>query len=508
LAEPIEIAVVLVYFIVLVVIGGYASRKIKNCDDFICAGRTLGFWMFTLLMVGAVCSGMSILGVAGFGFRSGWPGIWEQMAVPLAISFCIIFFGVKIQKVSQKKGYLTVQDYFAHRYESPRTMRTLSAVAGIIVSLIYLAGQYTAIAIVLAWLLGIPFVYALVIAAVIVTMYTVIGGLYAVAWTTFIQGSLLVLGVLLIAPLVIIKAGGITHVNEMLATLDPNFVMPFFDPNLYAAGQVSASAVAIAPYTPEFLVSFVIMLTIGLACAPHIINNVLAVKEARYFKWIPLITFVVYGLVMFLIKFVGFAGRVMVTENAFSLPNVANPSDSIFVYAVQYVSPSVVVWAFFAVIVLAAVMSTTDRLMLTVGSMFGWDIYRNVLRPKASDAEVLRVSQVTTLLAAIITLYFALNPLLLAPLIWLGIGVMLSAFAVPLLAGLYWRRATREGAIASMGIGIVGAGIFANLGPLPFHFSFYALGLSAAAMIVVSLFTPPSSETVLDETLTGPFIQA
>jgi sodium/proline symporter len=500
-ADPIEIAVVVLYFIGLVIIGAYASKKIKNCDDFICAGRTLGFWMFTFLMIGTVCSGMSILGVAGFGFRSGWPGIWEQIAVPLAIGFCIIFFGVKIQKVSQVKGYMTVQDYFAHRYESPRVMRSLSAVAGIIVSLIYLAGQYTAIAIVLAWLLGIPFVYALLIAAVIVTLYTVIGGLYAVAWTTFIQGSLLILGVILLAPLILSAAGGITHVNEIMGSLDPNFVMPFFDQSIYQ-GSIPAYAFA----TPEYLVSFVIMLTVGLACAPHIINNVLTVKEARYFKWTPLIAFAVYGLIMFLIKFVGFAGRVMVEEGQFTLPDIANPSDSIFVYAVQFVSPSVIVWAFFAVIVLAAVMSTTDRLMLTVGSMFGWDIYRNVFRPKAPDREVLRVSQITTVIAAVVTLYFAINPKLLAPLIWLGIGVMLSAFAVPLIAGLYWRRATREGAIASMAIGIIGAGIFANLGKLPFHFSLYAFIASALAMVAISLLTPSTSDAVLDETLTGWYI--
>jgi SSS family solute:Na+ symporter len=174
---------------------------------------------------------------------------------------------------------------------------------------------------------------------------------------------------------------------------------------------------------------------------------------------------------------------------------------------VQYVSPSVVIWAFFAVIVLAAVMSTTDRLMLTVGSMVGWDIYRNVWRPKAPDKEVLRVSQVTTIIAAVLTLYFAINPQLLAPLIWLGIGVMLSAFAVPLFAGLYWRRATREGAIASMSLGIISAGIFANLKGLPFHFSLYALIVSMLGMIIISLLTPPSSKKALDETLTGPFIQ-
>jgi sodium/proline symporter len=496
-ADPLEIAVVILYFIGLVIIGAYASRKIKNCDDFICAGKTMGFWMFTLLMIGTVCSGMSILGVSGFGFRSGWPGIWEQIAVPLAIGFCIIFFGVKLQKVGRMKGYLTIQDYFADRYESPRTMRGLSAVAGILVSLIYLAGQYTAIAIVLSWLLGIPHLWALVIAGVIVTLYTVIGGLYAVAWTTFVQGSLLVFGVLVIAPLILIAAGGLTHINEVLAGIDPNLIQPYY-PTAYASYAFA---------TPEYLFSFVILLTVGLACAPHVINNVLTVKEAKYFKWIPLIAFLVYGLVMFLIKFVGFAGRSLVAEGMMVLPEVPNPSDSIFVYAIEFVSPSVIIWAFFAVIVLAAVMSTTDRLMLTVGSMFGWDIYRNIWKPKAEDKEVLRVSQVTTVIAAALTLFFAINPQLLAPLIWLGIGVMLSAFAVPLLAGLYWRRATREGAIASMGLGIVSAGIFANMGTLPFHFSLYAFAVSALAMIAISLLTPPTSRNVLDSTLTGPFIQ-
>ena len=135
-AQLTDIVIVGIYLLILIGIGIIASRKIKNCDDFICAGHSLGFWLFTILMIGTVCSGMSLLGVSGFGYLSGWPGIWEQFFVPLAISFCVIFFGVKLQHIGREKGYMTVQDYFAHRFQSPKTLRSLSAASGILVSLI------------------------------------------------------------------------------------------------------------------------------------------------------------------------------------------------------------------------------------------------------------------------------------------------------------------------------------------------------------------------------------
>ena len=98
---------------------------------------------------------------------------------------------------------------------------------------------------------------------------------------------------------------------------------------------------------------------------------------------------------------------------------------------------------------------------------------------------------------------------MLAFLIWLGIGMMLSAFAVPLLAGLYWKRATAKGAIASMTCGILAALLFGcysyfKLGPaLPMHFSIYSFGIAIIAMIVVSLLTKKNSEEALEKTYTG-----
>jgi SSS family transporter len=504
MADLITIAVVGIYFLAMLGIGAWASKKIKNTEDYLVAGRQLGFWVFILLMIGTVCSGMSLLGVSGLGYKAGWPTIWEQIFVPLSIGICIIFFGVKLHNVAKTAGYITVQDYLAHRYESPTALRTLSAVAGIIVSLIYLVGQYTAISIVLIWLFQIPLWLALLIATLVTMAYTAIGGLYAVAWASLVQSVTLIVGVLVMAPIIIWNAGGFTHVNEFIATVNPNLVMPWNPSGAFA---------------PPYVISFALLLGLGLACAPHVINNVLAIKDVKYFKWSPLIAFVLYGAVIFLLKFAGFAGLAMVKEGMFTLPSVPNAQDFVILYGIQYAMPIMALWAVFAVIVLAAVMSTTDRLMLTIGAMFSWDIYKKVLKPDADDKSVLLLSKIVVVLSALVTMIIAINPPeMLAILIWMGIGTMLATFAVPLLAGLYWRGATREGALASMSLGLIAALTFGFLNyfkvtamgidfaTIPLHFSAYAFVISVLAMVFVSIATKKTTEKVLNETQTGWYI--
>ena len=505
MADIITVVIITIYFLAMIGIGAWASKKIKNTEDYLVAGRSLDFWVFVLLMIGSVASGMSLLGVSGLGFKLGWPTIWEQIFVPLSIGFCIIFFGVKLHDIAKTQGYVTVQDYLAQRYESPVALRALSAVAGIIVSLIYLVGQYTAIAIVLIAIFDIPLWLALVIATLVVTVYTTIGGLYAVAWAALVQCIILIVGVCIMAPLIIWKAGGFTYVNEVMYSVNPNLVMPWNPAGAFAL-----------PY----IVSFAVLLMVGLACAPHVINNILTVRDVKFFKWAPLIAFVGYGIVMFLLKFTGFAGAVLVKEGTIVLPQVSNAGDYVILKGVEAAIPVEAIWAIFAVIVLAAVMSTTDRLMITIGAMFSWDIYKKILRPDTPDEKVLTLSKVVVVISALVSMLLAINPPeMLAILIWMGIGTMLATFAVPLLAGLYWRRATREGAIASMALGLVAALAFGFLNyfkvvalgvdfaKIPLHFSAYAFVISIIAMVVVSLLTEKTDEKVLDQTLTGWYIQ-
>lgn len=167
-----------------------------------------------------------------------------------------------------------------------------------------------------------------------------------------------------------------------------------------------------------------------------------------------------------------------------------------------------------AVIVLSAVMSTTDRLMLTIGSYVSWDIYRQFINRDASEKSITLLSRAAIVASTILTLYLAWSnpPELLAWLIWMAIGVMLACFVTPLFAGLYWRRATREGALASMVVGLVGTFAFSYyakyVAAMPMHPSMYGFVLSVAAMILVSLVTAEPSERLLDETRTGMYIRS
>ncbi|HPT37046.1 MAG TPA: sodium:solute symporter family protein [Methanothrix sp.] len=499
--------IVILYFVLLVGIGAFASKKIKSSEDFLVAGRNLGFWTFTLLVVASICSGMTILGVAGLGYTAGWPSIWEQIFVPLSAAVCILFFGTKLHGVASKTGYVTVQDYFAHRFYSPRGIRGTSAVIGVLISIIYLVGQYISISMVLSWLFGIPYNWSLVIGAVIVMAYTILGGLYAIGMASLVQGIMILVGVLLVGPLVISAAGGLEHINLVLAGIDVNMTHLWYP-------QVHPPYAKYSFLTPEYLVSFFFLLTFGLAAAPHVVNNVLAARDIKYFKWSPLAAFVVYAVIMYLCKISGFAARSMASENLITLPtNVSNPSDYSFIVASQYVFPDIFA-PLVAIIVLSAVMSTTDRLMLTIGSYVSWDVYKQFINKDASEASITLLSRAAILISTVITLYLAWSnpPELLAWLIWMGIGVMLACFVAPLFAGLYWRRATREGALASMIVGLVGISVisyaqYTKMISLPMHPSMYGFLLSVAAMILVSLLTKKPSEKVLDETNTGLFIR-
>jgi SSS family solute:Na+ symporter len=250
---------------------------------------------------------------------------------------------------------------------------------------------------------------------------------------------------------------------------------------------------------------------VGLACAPHVMSNVFAAKKVSYFRWAPLIAFAIYLVIMLLVKISGMGVRVMVEDGVLTMIDAVNAQDFALMYGIQAAAPGIFITGLFAVIVLSAVMSTTDRLMLTVGTEFSWNIFKNMLRPGANERQIVRVSQICVLIAAVLSLILAINPPeMLAFLIWMGIGLMLCSFAVPLIAGLYWRRATATGAIASMLTGLLASVVFGYyyqfVEKLPMHFSIYALALAIIAMVAGSLLTQKNSDVVLDETYTGLYL--
>jgi SSS family transporter len=491
----------LIYFIILLAIGFWAARKIQNFNSYLVADRNLGFWVFTILMVASLSSGMAILGAAGLSYVSGWPSICDQIFPPCSLVVVLCIFGPKLHRVARRHEHLTLQDYFAHRFESPRLVRGISGLAVVIISMIYLVGQYTAIGITMQRILGISYPMGLLIGAVLVTIYVFLGGLYAVSWTTLLQGGILVIGVLSVGPLIVARAGGLTEINRVLASIDPLL--------LHAANPQQHPPVSPeAFFTPVFIVSFGIMVCLGLSCAPHVINNVLAARRNEYFRWAPLVAFVVFSMFHHVVKWVGLAARSMAHQGKLVLPEgVSNPTDYTFIVAAEtLLEPAL--QSLFAVLVLAAVMSTTDRLLLTIGGSCSWDLFRNLWKPNASNSQIMWISRSSVVIAAIVSLVLALYPAeLLAWLIWMGIGVMLAVFAAPLLGGLFWKRANGSGALAAMTVGLLSAPVFGYVDKfvvkLPVHFSLGPFILAVLSLVAFSLSGKRPNPAVLKQTDTG-----
>ena len=250
------------------------------------------------------------------------------------------------------------------------------------------------------------------------------------------------------------------------------------------------------------------MVCLGLSCAPHIINNVLAARKNAYFRWAPLAAFVIMSAFHHMVKWVGLAARSMAQEGRLSLPEgVANPTDYTFIVATETLTGPVL-QSFFAVLVLAAVMSTTDRLLLTIGGSCAWDLFRNLWKPDAPNHKIMLISRVSVIIAAAISLVLALYPAeLLAWLIWMGIGVMLAVFAAPLIGGLFWKRANGAGALAAMLTGLLSAPVFGYIDKfivkLPVHFSLGPFILAVFALAIFSLAGRRPSKNIIEQTDTG-----
>ena len=488
------------YMASIALIGAVAARRVRGLDDFIAARGRLGLVAYVLLMVGSVFSGMTCIGVAGLSYLTGYANIWERVLGPsLAIALATILFAPRLSRIAASRGALTVQDFLAIRYSDERLVRGLSGLTSALVCSVYLIAQYVAIGVASTVVFGWEYWQGCLLAAAVVVAYVVAGGMMSVAWTTMLQASILALGTVAIASYVIGSMGGLAALNLKAASISEGpfhevFVEPWGPPN----------AVLVGPLFNATL--FGIAVTLGLSVAPHIVNNVMAVRDDRCIRWGPLACYAVGLAVIMSSSLLGIAARVAEHEGLIRLaphPMGGKWFDMALPTLAEAILPEPL-FAAFLVVVMAAVMSTTDRLLLTAGANIGYDLFKGLLKPSASEGEVKAVSRASMAILGAATLALALSPPpLLAWLIWLSLSLTCNVWLAPMICGVYWRRATREGCLASMVAGLVvtvatgyvaakppiGLGWRLEIMGMPYYFVLPGFIASWAAMIIASLAT-------------------
>lgn len=462
----IAVFIFLLYLIAIAVVSYYGAKRTKTVSDFIAASGQLGFWTYCLLMVGCVFSGMTLIGVAGLGFTTGWANVWERIiGPPFAIAFGTILIGHKMFKIRRENEILTIQDYLAYRYKDPKLIRFLAGLISAVTCFVYLVAQYTAIGVVSVVVLGIPYWLGATIACIIVVGYVMTGGMFSTAWTTFIQSILMIAGVIITVPFIIHWVGGFETLNILLANVpqlqsvnrgvDPDFLFgkflayPFAPANVPLAGWI---------YN---ITLFGLTVPLGLMVAPHVVNNVLTFRESKYTRWSPLVMYLIGLTVILLTSIAGMSARVAWASGRIDIPTLSMDSAEVKWSDMAYPTIAKVAlpeWLFIILLptILAGVMSTTDRLLLTASNNISYDIYRNVLKPNASEREIKLLSRLAVLLIGVTSLYVALNPQpLLAWFVWSALSLMVNCFFFPIVLGIYWKRMNKTAAISSMLAGFI-----------------------------------------------------
>ncbi|WP_294376743.1 sodium/proline symporter PutP [uncultured Clostridium sp.] len=443
------------YLFVMLLIGWYFYKKTKNLSDYTLGGRKLGYWGTSISAQASDMSGWLLLGLPGAAFLSGLSGsVWMAggLAIGTYLNWRII--AKKLRVDTQKySNSITIPSYLENRFgDKSRILKVASSIFIILFFLPYTASGFVSGGKLFTTVFGTPYIVSVIICAIVVVSYTYLGGFMAVCYTDIIQGLMMFFTLIMLPVIVIIEGGGIENVA---ATIDSSLLNPFNIEHL--TGSVSGT-VGMA------FIGIVSSLAWGLGYfgQPHILTKFMAIENPEEITISRKIATVWVLLTLAASTGIGLVGH-------FYFPELTgSDAETIFILLVHKCVPLLLTGILLSAI-LAAIMSTADSQLLVTSSTVSEDFYRSILKPNASDKELVRISRITVLVVSAIAFFIALNPdssvLKLVSYAWAGFG---CAFGPVIVLSLFWEKMTRNGAIA----GMIAGGLTSALWPLlKLHFT-------------------------------------
>lgn len=417
---------VLIYMLMMIPIGIYASRKIKSSQDYALAGRRLPFSM-AMATVFATWFGYETF--LGAGSRVAEGGFLSVIQDPFGAALCLVLIGFFFAKKLYARNSLTIGDYFHERYD--KTVATLLSLAIILTYFGWVAAQFVALGIILNMLLGIPAVTGMVFAAIIIVIYTYIGGMWSVSITDTVQMGVIVVGLIVILAEVLWKAGG---VGTIIANTPSDF---------FRLTPTDAT-------TKDWLAWIAAWVTIGLGSIPQqdVYQRVLSAKSAAIAKWASVSAGVMYFTIALIPITLGLIARIKYPELVASDPGQLLPT-------LILNNTSVITQIFFFSALLSAIMSTVSGALLAPATLLG----ENIIKPffnNVTDKTRLAIIRFAIIIVAVGSLMLASTHGGIYELISGAYSITLVSAFVPLVMGLYTAKANSLGALLAIIFGVLG----------------------------------------------------
>lgn len=414
----------LAYSAALITIGVTVARFVRGSSDFFVAGRKLGAPLVFVSVLASNIGAGATIGATGLGYREGLSAWWWSGSAAIGSIFLALFVGPKLWRVAADNNLYTAGDYLELRYGP--------AVRGIVASLIWvatlsiLAGQLIAGAAVLSVVAGVPRWVGTIISAVVMTVTFVSGGLLGSTWVNLVQLVVLLIGFSISLPMVLSHAGGLSAIFA-----NPNIPSAFSD--IMHSNGPSSGWMWIITLGPAFVISPGLMQKAYGASSEHAVRNGIGVQA------------IALAIFAFIPALFGMAARAM--HPGLTDPNIVLPT--ILVEALPAGLGAIALAAVFS-----AEVNTCDALLFMLATSLSQDLYKRFIKRDASDAQVLLVARLAAVLGGVGGVLFALRLATIVDALRIFYTILGVTLLVPVVGGLYVKRAGTREALASMAAGI------------------------------------------------------
>ena len=422
----IERVLTVLYLFGCIGVGVIASRKVAaSASEYWVAGRRIGPFVNSMAIMAALASGGSIIGVMGLAYAQGIPATLALFTGAI-VGFPLA--AILVAAPLRKFGKFTISDFLSFRYPHP-IVRYLVPILIVVTFTAYIVAQMKAAGITAEALLGIPYATALTLATLVFISYVSVGGMIAITWTDVFQGTLMLFVILGAAAALIMKVGSPIEMIEQATAVAPEL-------GLMGSNQ---------PVT-SYLGSFVIWAA-AISVIPHIVMRVFTAKDSRGAKMSLNLSMVVYAVMILA------AVLAIVPVGKMNFPGLEN-ADMVFLRVMETefhpIFRGVAVAA-----VLAAVMSTTDALLLACSSAIAHDLLGNYLNKRLSQKAVHWFTVGVAWVIGLTAMFLAYNPpALITEFYTIAIGLLSGGLFVPVVAGLWWKKANVAGGTAALVVGV------------------------------------------------------
>lgn len=426
------IAILVIYFGLMLFIGYLAARRVRNSKDYFLGGKGFGPWFTAFKFAATWESGVKLVGSPGMAWNAGWSSLAMGIGTPLCYFFSFRVFGQRLKLAFDHFDVLTLPQMLEKRYNS-RAVRIISAVAILIGLGGSLVAQFKATGEIFSAILGIDYLSGLFIGSVIVGVYCIMGGYLASVWTDFIQGIIMVLGsVAIFAATAHAAFGGLSsdllpQLNAALGSIDPNLL------DITGGGKMSWS---------NLFIIIAITMLVGIAM-PQQSVAIFSMRDVRTARVAMIVCVAFSAILAWSLALTGMMSHLVLDPG-----EVKNPDLVIPLLIPKVLSP--LLGGIYLAAVLAAIMSTVSGSIVVAASSLTEDIFKLVI-PRHHARRPMLCNRIGSTVFVLLPLLFAIRPP--AIIFWIGVfafGFLVFTFLMPMAGVILLPRATRQAVIVQM----------------------------------------------------------